>query len=89
MFRLVNARLREARDKSPSARVRAICDNRRLWTVVMDLVKDPANGLPEGTRAALVSVAISVKRVMDAGDPDFDWLVSINDAIAAGLGLAS
>ncbi len=87
VFRLVNARLRTARDKDVLTRVKAICDNRRLWGAVMDLARDPTNALPAPLKASLVSVALAVRREMDAGDPDLDMLISINEAIAAGLGL--
>jgi flagellar biosynthesis regulator FlaF len=86
VFRLVTARLRDAKDKDPVSRVRAICDNRRLWSAVMDLSRDPANGLPAELRAGLVSIAIAVRRELDKNDPDFEVLISINESIAAGLG---
>jgi flagellar biosynthesis regulator FlaF len=53
----------------------------------MDLARDPTNALPAPLKASLVSVALAVRREMDAGDPDLDMLISINEAIAAGLGL--
>jgi flagellar protein FlaF len=86
LFRQVSAQLREARDKDPMTRVKAICDNRRLWSLVMDLARDPANALPVELRASLVSLAIAVRREFDKEDPDFDWMISINEAIAGGLG---
>ena len=77
--------LRAARDAGPIQRVRALADNRRLWMVVVDLVRDPGNRLPEGLRAAIVSVGLAVHREMDADQPDFTFLISINENIAAGL----
>jgi flagellar biosynthesis regulator FlaF len=86
VFRLVNARLREAKRKNVMACVKAVCDNRRLWGVVLDLTRDPANALPVELRASLVSVALAVRREMDKQDPDFDMLIAINESIAEGLG---
>jgi flagellar biosynthesis regulator FlaF len=85
LFRLINVQLREARDKDPLARVAAICDNRRLWALVLDLARDPANALPAELRGGLVSVAMAVRRELDKDNPDFDWMMSINESIAAGL----
>ena len=36
-------------------------------------------------RASIVSVGFAVQREMDREDPDFDFLISINENIAAGL----
>ena len=41
--------------------------------------------LPEALRAGLLSVAKTVQREMDQEAPDFDFLISINEEIAAGL----
>jgi flagellar protein FlaF len=65
--------------------VQAIADNRRLWATVSDLMRDPANALPTELRASIVSVGIAVQREMTRDNPDLDFLISINDNIAAGL----
>ena len=85
VFRRANGALRAARSKGPIPRVRAIADNRRLWKTVVDLMRDPMNALPEELRAAIVSVGLAVEREMDRDTPDFDFLIQINDTIAAGL----
>jgi len=85
IFRLVVARLQAARQSGAIARVRALADNRRLWTTVSDLVRDTGNPLPPGTRAGLVSIGLTVQREMDADEPDFDFLITINKQIAEGL----
>lgn len=77
--------LRRAQLADQMERVRAVADNRRLWATVIDLVRDPANALPDQLRAAIVSVGIAVQREMDRGEPDFGFLISINENIAAGL----
>ena len=66
-------------------RVRAIADNRRLWMTVSDLMRDPLNALPVELRASIVSVGLIVQREMDREAPDFDFLIAINENIAAGL----
>jgi flagellar protein FlaF len=65
--------------------VRALADNRRLWMMVHDLLRDPANALPDPLKAAILSVGITVQREMDQEQPDFNFLISINENIAAGL----
>src|SRR5690349_10274975 len=85
VFRRVNGGLRRARDAGPIQRVRALADNRRLWMTVADVLRDPANGLPVEMRASLISIGITVQREMDADAPDFDFLLAVNEHIAAGL----
>jgi len=77
--------LRLARDGSPVSRVRALADNRRLWTTVGDLMRDPLSTLPVALRAQIVSVGLAVQREMDNEEPDFDYLITINENIAACL----
>jgi len=85
VFRRATGALKVARDQGPLPRVRAIADNRRLWIVVGDLMRDPSNPLPEDMRAAIVSIGLAVQREMDSNSPDFDFLIAINENIAAGL----
>ena len=77
--------LKSARESGPLERVRAIADNRRLWTTVADLMSDPSNALPVELRASIVSVGLAVQREMDRDAPDFDFLISVNENVAAGL----
>lgn len=77
--------LRSARTQGVVTQVRALADNRRLWMTVLDLVRDPDNALPAGLRASIVSVGLAVQREMDKDDPDFDFLIGVNENIAAGL----
>jgi flagellar biosynthesis regulator FlaF len=85
VFRLVIARLQAARQSGPTARVRALADNRRLWMTVADLVRDGGNPLPPETRAGFISIGLRVQREMDADEPNFDFLISVNKHIAEGL----
>jgi flagellar biosynthesis regulator FlaF len=85
VFRRAIGALRAARTAGPVARVRALADNRRLWMAVSDLMRDPASPLAPPLRAAIISVGLTVQREMDQESPNFDFLISINENIAAGL----
>jgi flagellar biosynthesis regulator FlaF len=86
VFRRATGALRVAKEGGAISRVRALADNRRLWIAVIDLVRDPANQLPPALRASIVSVGLSVQREMEAAAPNFDFLIAVNENIAAGLG---
>jgi flagellar biosynthesis regulator FlaF len=85
VFRQAIAALKGAQAASPIQQIRALADNRRLWTMVSDLLRDPANALPAPLRASILSVGATVQREMDKDTPDFGFLISINENIAAGL----
>ena len=85
VFRQATAALRGAKNAGQIQQIRALTDNRRLWWTVGDLLRDPGNALPEPLRAAILSIGITVQREMDQESPDFDFLISINENIAAGL----
>ena len=51
-------------------------------------MRDPANALPQSLRASIVSVGLAVQREMNRDAPDFDFLISVNENIAAGLSSA-
>ena len=77
--------LRRARAGDARARRRALVDNRRLWGAVIDLLHDPQNALPAPLRAAIISVGLAVQREMQHANPDFDFLIAVNENVAAGL----
>jgi flagellar biosynthesis regulator FlaF len=85
VFRRATAALRSAKDAGPIQQVRALADNRRLWITVLDLMRDPSNALPAPLRASIISVGLAVQRDMEQEAPDFDFLISINESITAGL----
>jgi flagellar biosynthesis activator protein FlaF len=85
VFRRASGALKASRDANAIRRVQAIADNRRLWSVVVDLMRDPTNALPPDLRASIVSVGIAVQREMERDSPDFEFLIAINENIAAGL----
>lgn len=86
VFHRVTGALKSANGGGTVQRIRALADNRRLWMTVADLMRDPANGLPAKLRASILSVGIAVEREMDGDEPDFGFLIAVNEAIAAGLG---
>ncbi len=85
LFRRISQVLRHGREQGGLARAKALADNQRLWTMVIDMLRDPGNALPPKLRASLISVGLCLQREMQKPEPDFDFLVSINDNIAAGL----
>jgi flagellar biosynthesis regulator FlaF len=85
VFHHAIAALKGAKGASSIQQVRALADNRRLWTMVSDLLRDPGNALPEPLKASILSVGLTVQREMDQVAPDFEFLISINENIAAGL----
>ena len=84
VFRHVVGALRAAKD-DPGRRGAAVADNCRLWLMVGDLVRDPANALPPSLRGQLVSVSQALQREMTLAEPDLDFLIAVNENIAAGL----
>ena len=85
LFRTLSRRLRAARDGDEMERLRALTDNSRLWAVAGNSLRDPMNQLPPETRAGIVSISHAVMRASAAASPDFDFLISVNDNMAAGL----
>jgi flagellar biosynthesis regulator FlaF len=85
VFRRVNAVLRRGKEDGGLAKLRALADNERLWSTVIMLLRDPENALPAPMRASIVSVGLAVQREMRKPEPDFGFLIEVNDNIAAGL----
>jgi flagellar biosynthesis regulator FlaF len=85
VFRRATAALRQAKGGSDITRVRALADNDRLWGMVTSVLKDPDNKLPPPLRATMISIGRAVQRNMQSASPDFDFLVQVNEDIAAGL----
>lgn len=85
LFRRVSLQLRRSADQGDLSRVRALADNQRLWALVMDQLRDPANALPVPLRASIVSVGLCLQKEMQKPEPDFAFLAAVNENIAAGL----
>jgi len=85
VFKRVNYVLRSAIAGRKLDQVRAISDNRRLWSTLLDLLRDPDNALPEELRASIISVGCTVQREMQNAAPNFGFLIAINENLAAGL----
>ena len=85
IFRQSARSLATARKGRNIEQIRALADNRRIWMSVIDLMRDPANALPAELRASIVSLGLSVQRESEAETPDFEFLISVNQNMAAGL----
>ena len=78
IFRQVNFRLAAARSGTAMDRARALADTARLWNAMTAYLQDPCNALAIGTRAGLLSIGRTA-------EPDLDFLIAVNENIAAGL----
>lgn len=85
VFLRVNAVLRGAQQSDMLGRRKALADNDRLWTTLLDLLRDPANPLEPSLRASIISVGLTVQREVRREEPDFRFLIGVNEQIAAGL----
>ncbi|MCV2866092.1 flagellar biosynthesis regulator FlaF [Defluviimonas sp. WL0075] len=71
-----------------AALVRALHDNRRLWTTLAADVAEPGNGLPQELRARLFYLSEFTahhSRKVLAGEADAGALIAINTAVMRGL----
>jgi flagellar biosynthesis activator protein FlaF len=85
VFYRANGALRAAQQGARMDRVRALADNRLLWTTVLALVYDPASKLPRELRGAIASIGLAVQREANRENPNLDFLISVNENVAAGL----
>ena len=85
VFHHAIAALKGAKEAAEIQKIRALADNRRLWMAILDLVRDGNNSLPPETRAGIISIGRTVQREMDADEPNFDFLITINKHLAEGL----
>lgn len=85
VFRRVTGALRAAQKGTEMEQVKALADNTRLWMMVGNLLRDPANALPEALRASVISVGQALQREMQQPAPDFAFLIAVNEDITAGL----
>jgi flagellar biosynthesis regulator FlaF len=85
VFKRVNYVMSSAVGGRKLDQIRAIADNRRLWSTLLDLLSDPDNALPEELRASIISVGRTVQREMQGSVPNLSFLIAINENMAAGL----
>ncbi len=85
VFRRVTGALRAAQGGTSLEQTKALADNTRLWMMVGDLLRDPANALPAPLRASVISVGKALQREMQQPAPDFAFLIAVNEDITAGL----
>ena len=87
----VIAMLRAGQQKGPLSRERieALYYLKRLWTIFLDDLKDPANELPEQLRAGIISIGIwmmkEIDRVRTRASDDLTPTIEINEIIRDGL----
>ena len=83
--------LRDAATRGPQSveAIHALYQLRRLWSVFLDDLKSPENGLPDSLRARLISIGIWVskesERLRTGSSTDFTPLIEINEIIRDGL----
>ena len=85
VFHRANAALRVGQTGDELDRVKALADTGRLWATLVDLLRDPANSLPAPLRGSIISVGLAVQREVGGPNPDFSFLIGLNEQIAAGL----
>ena len=85
VFRRATAALRQAQQGTEFDRVRAVADNRLLWSTLLMNLKDPQNALPENLRGSIISVGLAVERELSEPEPDLPFVIGINEQITAGL----
>ena len=85
VFRRATAALRRAQSGEEIDRVRAVADNRLLWSALVLLLKDPQNAMPAPLRGTIISVGMAVQRELDTDEPDLSFVIGINEQITAGL----
>ncbi|WBV44066.1 flagellar biosynthesis regulator FlaF [Pseudoroseomonas cervicalis] len=83
-FRQVNAALRAAGAERP-AREAALAQARRLWQAVLIAIAAPDSTLPLPLRQGLLSLGAAMLRELARNRPDLDFILGINEQIAAGL----
>jgi len=85
VFRRVTGALRAAQSGTALQKAKALADNTRLWLMVGDVMRDPANALPPALRASIVSVGRALSREMALPAPDWAFLIAVNEDMTAGL----
>ena len=87
----VIAMLRAGQQRGPLSRERieALYYLKRLWTIFLDDLKDPANELPEQLRAGIISIGIwmmkEIERARTRATDDLMPMIEINELIRDGL----
>jgi flagellar protein FlaF len=69
--------------------VAALFQLRRLWSVFLEDLSSPENGLPEALRAGIISIGIwvnkEIDRIRSGATHDLNPLIEINQIIRDGL----
>jgi flagellar biosynthesis regulator FlaF len=75
-------------DANPITRVRALNGNIRLWTLLMNELLNPANGLPESVKASYIRLGRFARRTSVKAlsrKQDLSILISINTDVLDAL----
>jgi flagellar protein FlaF len=76
-------------ETTPSARDEAILYVRRLWSLFLEDLSQPDNGLPDRLRADLISIGIWVVKesdqILHTKVGDIESLIAVNTAMRDGL----
>lgn len=79
----------EAHGRGSRESVEALVFVNRLWTILLEDLSHPENGLPESLRAGLISVGIWILRQTERirqGEADgFSSLIEVSQTISNGL----
>jgi len=85
VFRRVNYTLKAAIHANAIEKARALSDNRRLWLAIEAALINPENQLPQETRVSILRLGRLIQKELDAQEPDFNFLINMNDQMIAGL----
>ena len=81
--------LRAARDGPPYEQAQAVEQNQRLWCKVIELLRSADNQLSAELRSSLISIGLSAQQEMARDDPDFSFLIGLNETVAQSLAHAA
>lgn len=73
----------------PMQRTRALNNNRRLWSLLVQDLSEPANQLPDALKARYISLGLFVQKTCMAammGRQDLAGLIAINNDVLDALG---
>ncbi|CAM3319926.1 flagellar biosynthesis regulator FlaF [Paracoccus nototheniae] len=89
IFSRVTRMLRQSPGKADNQEtIQAVFKNSQLWTLLATDLAEPANGLPDATKAGLISLAgfaIRHGQAVMAGQATTEALIDINMTIMRGL----
>ena len=79
-------------DADKIARLRALNGNSKLWSLLMQDLQEPANGLPDMLKARYISLGLFAQKTSVAAmtnDKDLSSVIAINNDVLEALNLQS